>query len=114
MERRERRDRWVLPSSLEWAPHPDPLPARGAREQIARPLAPRERGEGGAHRVGDGRVRGIWVISISDAGVEERVAEVDEQVDQHVSGGKDEYDPLDDRVIAAQDRIDCEPAEPRD
>ncbi len=39
------------------APHPDPLPASGARERAVRPLAPRERGEGGARD--SGRVRGM-------------------------------------------------------
>jgi hypothetical protein len=39
------------------APHSDPLPASGARERAVRPLAPRERGEGGARD--SGRVRGM-------------------------------------------------------
>jgi adenosylcobyric acid synthase len=42
------------------APHPSPLPASGEREhRDANPLAPWQRGEGGAHRTSDGRVRGV-------------------------------------------------------
>ena len=46
------------------APHPNPLPVNGAREGAsAMPLAPRERGEGGAHAQ-RGRVRGRVKIGI--------------------------------------------------
>jgi hypothetical protein len=38
-------------------PHPGPLPASGARERAVDPLAPRQRGEGGARA--SGRVRGV-------------------------------------------------------
>src|SRR4029077_9369184 len=44
------------------APHPLPLPASGARERVVNPLAPSERGEGGA-RV-SGRVRGMSTMRL--------------------------------------------------
>jgi len=53
-------------------------------------------------------------VLIADARIEERVAEVNDQVDQHIGCGKDQDDPLNDRIVATQDRIDGQPAEARD
>ena len=47
-------------------------------------------------------------------GSSKRVAEVDEQVDQHVGGREHQDDALDDRIVAAQDRIDGQPADAGD
>src|SRR3984893_9305241 len=65
-----------------------------------------------------GRAISLWRTaisrSISDARVNQRVAEFDQQVDQHRGGREDQDDPLDDRIIAPQDRVDGQPAEPGD
>src|SRR5438552_9570063 len=44
-------------------------------------------------------------MSITDAWIEEHVAQVYREVDQHVGRGKHQHDALDDRVVAAQDRV---------
>ena len=40
--------------------------------------------------------------------------QVDHQVDQHVDEAEQQHDALDHRIVAAQDRIDGQPAEARD
>ena len=44
--------------------------------------------------------------SVTDPRVEQRVRQVDGKVHEHVHGREDQRDALDDRVVAAQDRID--------
>src|SRR5262245_23414682 len=49
-------------------------------------------------------------MSVADARIEEHVAQVHREVDQHVSSREDENDALNDRIIAPQDGIHCEAA----
>src|SRR6516162_6546545 len=66
-----------------------------------------------AGAVGRARSAGATVIaSIPDAGIEHGIAEVNEQIDQHIRGRKDKDDALNDRVVSSQYRIYCEAAEP--
>src|SRR5512135_378459 len=51
--------------------------------------------------------------SVADPRIEQRVAEVDQQVDDDVHGGEQQRDALDDRIVAPQERVDGQPAEPR-
>src|SRR4051812_20589356 len=53
----------------------------------------------------------VVVISVADAWIEEGIAEIDQQIDQHVDAGEHQYDALDDRIVAPRDRIDDEPAD---
>src|SRR5499433_3878876 len=50
---------------------------------------------------------------IADARVDERVEEIHAQVDEHVGGGGDEDHALDHGVVAAENRRDDEPSQPR-
>src|SRR6266849_4746873 len=50
-------------------------------------------------------------FSVPDARVEQRIAQIDQQIDQHIGGRENQDDALDDRVVAAQDGIDREPSE---
>src|SRR6266568_7562593 len=68
---------------------------------------------------GAGRVRSLWMMAmdaplVPDARVEQRIAQIDQQVDQHIGGRENEDDALDDRVVAAQDGVDREPPEAGD
>src|SRR5687767_6910467 len=49
--------------------------------------------------------------SVTDAWVEEHVAQVHRQVDEHVGGGEHQHHALDDRVVAPQDSVHSEPAD---
>jgi hypothetical protein len=49
-----------------------------------------------------------------DPGVEERVHDVDQQVDQHVPDDRDQHDGLDDGVVPGQHRVHGQLAEPGD
>src|SRR5690348_8792331 len=51
----------------------------------------------------------VAMSSIANARVEQRVGQVDRQVHEHVYRREDQRDALDDRVVAAQDRVDGEP-----
>src|SRR5579862_4092850 len=53
-------------------------------------------------------------ISVPDARVEERIAQIDQEVDQHIGGREYEDDALDDRVVAPEDGVDREAPEPGD
>src|SRR5207248_7487814 len=44
-------------------------------------------------------------ISITDAWIEEHVRQIDQEIDQDIDRRKNEDYPLNDRVIAAQDRV---------
>src|SRR6185436_10110233 len=52
---------------------------------------------------------GDATMSITDAWIEQHVANIHREVDEHVGARKDQHHALDDRVIAPQDRIDREP-----
>src|SRR3954449_7984795 len=52
-------------------------------------------------------------LSIAHARVDQGVADVDREVDEHVGGREQKRDSLDDWVIAAQDGVDGEAAEAR-
>ena len=49
--------------------------------------------------------------SVADPRIEEGVADVDQQIDQHVADREHQHDALDHRIVAAQDRIDGQPAD---
>src|SRR4051812_22113095 len=51
-------------------------------------------------------VLAIVIFSIADARIEQPVAEVDQQVDQHVDAGRKQQHALDHRVVVALHRID--------
>src|SRR4051794_24020022 len=53
-------------------------------------------------------------LSIAHARVDQGVADVDREVDEHVSRREQQRDALDDRVVAPQDGVDGEPAKARD
>src|SRR6202030_4289635 len=57
---------------------------------------------------------GATAISVADARIEQSVADVDREIDQHIGGREQQDDALDDRVVAAQDGIDGEPADAGD
>src|SRR5438045_3516328 len=61
-------------------------------------------------------VVGTTVIrpSIADARVDQRIADIVQQIDQHIGAGKDQDDALNDRIVATQDRVDGQAPEPRD
>src|SRR5260221_12988332 len=50
-------------------------------------------------------------MSVADARIEEHVAQVHREVDEHVGRGKHEHHALDERVVAAQDRVHREPSD---
>src|SRR5713226_7608057 len=56
----------------------------------------------------------MTVALVPDAWVEQRIAQIDQEVDQHIGGRENQDDALDDRVVAAQDRIDRQPPETGD
>src|SRR5436190_17171914 len=56
---------------------------------------------------------GDAAMSIADARIQQHVAEIHGEVDEHVGAREDEHHALDDRVVAAQDRVDCEAADAR-
>src|SRR5262245_55128774 len=62
----------------------------------------------------DGAARAAVAMSVSDARVEEHVREIDREVDEDVGPREDQDDALDDRVVAAQDRVHREAADARD
>src|SRR4051794_10693509 len=51
---------------------------------------------------------------IPDARVEERVAQIDQQIDQYIDRREDQDDSLDNRVVAAQDRVHRQASKSRD
>src|SRR3954454_4032407 len=53
-------------------------------------------------------------LSIAHARVDQGVADVDREVDEHIGGREQKRYALDDRVVAAQDGVDGQPPEPRD
>src|SRR5690349_18072129 len=55
----------------------------------------------------------IWRSGIADPGVEERVGQVDDQVDHDERKRGDEREALHLLVVARDDRVDAEGAEPR-
>src|SRR5262245_33110498 len=46
---------------------------------------------------------GDAAMSVADARIEQHVAQIHGEVDQHVGAGKDQHHALDDRIVAAQD-----------
>src|SRR3954468_21680638 len=50
-------------------------------------------------------------LSIAHARVDQGVADVDREVDEHVGGREEQRHALDDRVVAAQDGVDGQAAE---
>src|SRR5450755_2211543 len=57
----------------------------------------------------DGTTIASDTISIAYARIEENVRQVDQQIDQHIDCGKNKNHALNDRVVAAQNRIDRQP-----
>src|SRR5690349_19874455 len=57
---------------------------------------------------------GEAAMSVADARIEQRIAQVHDEVDEHVGAREDEHHPLDDRIVASQDRVHREPADARD
>src|SRR3546814_9626666 len=51
------------------------------------------------------------IASVPDTRIEEGVADVDQQVHQHLGPRKQDDQPLDDRVVALQDRVHRQPSE---
>src|SRR5438552_10900278 len=51
---------------------------------------------------------------IADARIDVGVHDVHHEIDQHVGGGREQHDPLYDRIIPPEDRGDDEPPEPGD
>src|SRR5581483_8301635 len=52
-----------------------------------------------------------WLSAIADAGIEDRVEQVDDKVDQHERHRHAQHRPLDDRVVAAVDAPEEQAAE---
>src|SRR4051812_49654660 len=50
-------------------------------------------------------------LSVADPRIEEAVAQVDQQVDQHVRGGREQQHALDHRVVVTLHRVDHEAAD---
>src|SRR5258706_5813295 len=80
-----------------------PAMAVGWRRSASRKL--RQVGE-----TGFGTSSAMAAMSVADAGVEEHVAQVHREVDQHVGRGKHQHYALDDRGVAAQDRDHRDPS----
>src|SRR5689334_16868666 len=57
---------------------------------------------------------GEAATSVADARIEQRIAEIHEQVDDHVGAREDEHHALDDRIVAPQDRVHGQPPDARD
>src|SRR5262245_32241663 len=53
------------------------------------------------------------LVRMADPGIEHRVEHVDEKIDQHESGGHEQYDALQDHEVARIDGTEQEPADPR-
>src|SRR5688572_536404 len=81
-----------------------PMIAVGWRRSASRKL--RQVGE-----TGFGMSSAAADMLVADARVEEHVAQVHREIDQHVCGGEDQHHALDDRVVAPEDRVDREPAD---
>ena len=91
-----------------------PATASGRRRN-RRAAARRRRARGErTSRCGDVDVAHRGAPDDPDPRVEQRVDDVDEQVDDHVAGRRDEHDPLDQRVVALVDGVDRQPAEAGD
>src|SRR4030095_4536188 len=62
-----------------------------------------------------GTIAGATTVSMSvaDPRIEEHVRQIDQKIDQYVDGGKNQYHALDDRVVAAKDRVDGQAPDPR-
>ena len=81
---------------------------RPPQEALAQQRAPARRGRAGASTSSTSRSRH------ADPRVEQRVDDVDEQVDEDVADRGDEHHSLDERVVPLLDRVDRQPAEAGD
>src|SRR4051794_26765962 len=57
---------------------------------------------------------GAIVMSVPDPGIEQRVADVDGEIDEHVPRREHQDDALDDGIVAPQDGVDDETADAGD
>src|SRR5262245_6144041 len=83
--------------------HASPATMVGWRRRIPR--------RGGADEASSGTSTPRTDGSVADAGVEEDIEDVDEEVQQHVDARDDQDDALDHRIVAPHDGIDGEAAD---
>src|SRR5512138_2323318 len=105
------------PSAMATKSTTTTAPMADAGRRRATRHARRRRGTGSTVRVGSSAPAVAVVLGITRAPadanprIEKRVGDVYQQVDQHVRAGREEYDPLDERIVAREHRLDDEPAE---